>query len=136
MGWKNDKYEYSKGILQRIAWCYVSIYDGIPALNYEITNLYSIAEFKADFDLSLDAIGRGDWLEALRTEDGKEVEIEGLEFKDFRGFGRLQRLVIADILGVSDNELEAGGFRDVGRLRGYAYSQMARYLNGKPLWGG
>ncbi|GAH86163.1 unnamed protein product [marine sediment metagenome] len=127
--WKNDRYIYSKGILQRIAWCYVSVYDGIPALNYEITNLYSIAEFKADFDLSLNAIGRGNWLGVLRTEDGKGVEIEWLEFKDFRGFGRLQKLVIADILGVSDNELEVGGFRDVARLRGYAYYLMKHFLD-------
>lgn len=88
-------------------------------LNAEITDLYSIAEYKADFDISLDSIGRGKW-----TGD-----IEDREFKDFRGFGRLQRLVIADILNVSDNELEAGGFRDVKRLRGYGYYLMRKRLN-------
>lgn len=120
--WQNEKYIYSSGLLQRIAWCYESIYDGIPILSSEITDPFSVAEFKADFDIALNAIGRGEW----------HGDIEDKEFGDFGGFGKLQRLVVADILRVSDNELEVRGFYQIPQGRGRAYKWMANFLNGLP----
>ncbi len=44
-------------------------------------------EYKADFDRALNALGKGEW-------DGKT---ENHKWGEYRGFGRLQRLVIGDI---------------------------------------
>jgi hypothetical protein len=120
--WQNEKYYYTSSILRRIAWCYPSIYDGIPRLTGEIINEFSIAEFKGDFDRALDDIGRGTWV----------GDIEGRDFSSFREFGQLQQVVIADIYGVPDNELEVGGFYQIPQLRGRAYAWMRAFLNGFP----
>lgn len=148
-----DDYLYSVGMLKRIASAYQIIYSGIPAnrttnctmedvlvyilekdltgtiatrreladlLNRsnDITDVFSIAEYKADFDMSLSSIGRGEWR-----------GLSSSSFRDYRYFGRLQRLIIADILHIEDNELRAFGFTDIPKLRGMAYYRMMRNLN-------
>ena len=124
--WIGDEYKYSKKVLKAIAEGYQIVYEGL-ALSWrsEIVNEWSIAEFKADFDMALDSIGRGHW----------SGNIEGKGFKDFRHFGRLQRIVIADIYGIEDRELEGLGFSQISRARGLAYKWMANHLNGIPFRG-
>ena len=117
--WKNDEYIYTKGILKSIAKSYDHIYKGIETSGGMLleANTLSIAEYKADFDRALNAIGQGNWT----------GNIDNKEFIDFRYFGKLQRIVIADIYGI--DELESWGFYDVPRLRGYAYSVMVKFLS-------
>ncbi len=117
--WRNDRFFYSKKLLRTIAENYTSIYDGLPRLNSTIVNLWELAEYKADFDMALAIIGRGKWV----------GDIEG-KFKAYRNFDRIQRVVIADILGVSDDELEGLGFWDVLKMKSYAYYRMLVFLNG------
>jgi len=127
--WQGDEYVYSKGELKAIATNYEEITMSAYYTKQEFegggVSYNPILDYKVDFDTALNAIGRGRW-----TGD-----IEDKFFSDFRHFGRLQIVVISDIYGVIDYELEENGFYQVPRLKGYAYSQMARYLNGLPLWG-
>ena len=122
--WKNDEYIYTKGILNSIAKSYDHIYKDIETKSGMLleANTLSIAEYKADFDRSLNAIGKGNWT----------GEIDNKEFIDFRHFGNLQRMVIADIYGITDGELEALGFYQIPQLKGRAYKWMANKLNGLP----
>jgi hypothetical protein len=136
MPWINEtEFYYSSKLLRQIAESYHHIYEGIVIKSWNetidgqtigcercISNPWEIAECKADFDKALSAIGRGKW-QGIASE----------KLSNYKGFGRLQRIVIADIVGIDDYELK--GFYDIPRLRGYAYSQMARFLNGLPLWG-
>ena len=120
MGWKEDRYFYSIRVLRTIAEYYAQLYiNGIELRNDNITNSIVLAEFKADFDVSLDAMGRGRWR-----------GIKSSEFKDYRHFSRKQQIVISDILGLSDRELMSYGFYDIIKLRMTAYSKMKAYLNG------
>ena len=101
-----------------IAENYTNLYDGLPlSLRSEVTNLWALAEFKADFDMALKSIGKGEWAGKID------------KFKDYKYYGRLQQIVIADILGIDDYELEGMGFYDIPRLRGYAYYLMCKSLN-------
>ena len=126
MGWIKDEYIYSKGILRMIAENYQTIYEALPvSWRIEIYNIHSIVEYKADFDTALNAIGRGHW-------DGST---EGKEFKDFKYFGRLQQIVIADVLGITVEELARRGFYKIPQLKGTAYRWMANHLNGLPRYG-
>lgn len=119
--WKNDEYYYSIRTLKSIAGNYVTIYEGLPFRETSlIINPWSIAEFKADFDSALKGIGKGRW----------SGRIDGYKFRDFRYFGRLQQVIIADILGIRDFELEVLGFYRIPQLRGYAYYLMRNFLNG------
>ena len=120
MGWKGDQYFYSKRTLRTIAENY-PLSDGLPTFWGQITNPWALAEYKADFDMALNSIGRGRW-----------VGLDGLKFKDYRYYGMLQQIVIADIFGVSDEKLV--GFYNtswIPRLRSYAYFKMMEYLNGE-----
>ncbi len=119
MGWRDGRFYYTKKVLKGIAENYFTIYDGLPTLNREIMNPWGLAEFKADFDMALNGLGRGYW-------DGGPY----YEFKECRHFGHLQRIVIANLIGVGDDELVAWGFYDVPRLRDYAYYLMCCFLNG------
>ena len=110
--WVGDTYFYSVKTLKIIAWSYRAIYDGLP-LYYEVHNPFKLAEFKADFDRALSAIGRGKW-----------TGIKGFKISNYRGFGKLQKVVIADIIG----EYVTGN-------GGLAYRWMANYLNGVPFRG-
>lgn len=104
--WENDTYIYSKRMLQNIAANYSTLYEGLPTLYDDITNQWSLAEYKADFDQALSHIGKGYWTG---------------ELTDSRLFGKLQRIIIADIQG-------SPGINQ--RLRSYAYYLMCKHLNG------
>ena len=110
--WVDDTYFYSVRTLKVIAWSYRTIYEGLP-LYYEVHNPFKLAEYKADFDRALSAIGRGKW-----------TGINGSKISNYRGFGRLQKVVIADIIG----EYVTGN-------GGLAYRWMADFLNGVPFRG-
>ena len=110
--WVDNVYFYSVRTLKVIAENYKAIYDGLP-LYYEVYNPFKLAEFKADFDRALSAIGRGKW-----------TGINGSKISNYRGFGKLQKVVIADIIG----EYVTGN-------GGLAYRWMADFLNGVPFRG-
>jgi hypothetical protein len=118
--WEGNEYVYTKGMLKRIALSYQHIYQGIEGLSSDITNDLEIAEYKADFDRALNEIGRGEWT----------GEIDYLTFRDFKYFGRLQRMVIADIYGMTEPELKRLGFINISKRRNYAYTLMVKVLNG------
>jgi len=119
VGWSVDKltYTYTVGTLRRIADYYCSLYN--QEFFHPQADLFALAEYKADFDLALSAIGRGHW-----------IGLENTDFRAYRYFGKAQQVVIADILGVTDYELRGLGFYQVGQLRGKAYKWMADFLNG------
>lgn len=127
MGWEKDRlhYTYAPGTLRRIADCYCSLYNRelvrLAELFLPKASLFIIAEYKADFDISLSAIGKGHWSGIVDSD-----------FRAYRYFGRMQQVVIADILGITDNELGGLGFYRIPRLRGLAYRWMANFLNGLP----
>jgi hypothetical protein len=119
MVWINDVYYYSKSILKAIARHYSSLYeDGLLIANHHINYLHSVAEYKADFDMALNAIGRGKWNGSLHPN-----------FGHYRYYGRLQQIIIADILGLLDYHLTGLGFYDIPKLRGMAYFRMTEFLN-------
>ncbi len=119
MGWRDGEFFYSKRLLKTIADNYCTIYDGLPVfLGKEITDLFSIAEYKADFDIGLKGIGRGHWTGQL------------MDYKYYHNYGKLQRIIIADILGIDDDELTRLGFWGISQLKGFAYYSMTRVLNG------
>ena len=120
MPWVGDKFYYSTGLLKSLAANYTKIYEGCRvSWRRDEYNLWALAEYKADFDIALRSIGKGHW-----TGD-----IANKNFKDFIQFGKLQRLIIADILGVDDYELGLSGFYRIPQLRGYAFFLMKPYLN-------
>lgn len=127
--WIGDtQYKYTPGILKAIASYYWSLYSGGLVINpwkAELTNDWVIAEYKADFDVALNAIGRGYWTGTKHIQKAR----------DLRAFGRLQRAVIADICQLPDSQLVQTGCYQITQMRGRAYSWMANYLNGLPLWG-
>ena len=122
--WRNDDYVYTSGILKGIATSYHHIYQRIEWYTKArtepivINDPQALVEYKVDFDRALNNIGRGIWT-------GKE--------DDFRQYGRLQGVVIADIYEIEDAELEVNGYYDIPRLKGLAYSFMTRVLNGKNI---
>lgn len=116
--WKNDVYIYSKRMLRNIALNYANLYDGLPIPSGQIMDEWALTEYLVDFDRALREIGRGDW-------DGHLVE-----FKEYHSFGKLQRIVIADIMGITDEELFRLHFVNLPQLRGSAYYLMAINLNG------
>ncbi len=118
VGWRDGVFYYNKRLLKTIAENYCTIYDGLPVfLGTEIMNPFSLAEYRADFDIALKGIGRGHWTGQL------------MDYKYYHNYGKLQRIVIADILGISDSELERLGFWGISQLRGFAYYSMTRVLN-------
>jgi len=83
-----------------------------------------ISDEKLDFDKALDSIGKGCW-----------QGIDSVNFSDYNHFGRLQQVVIADILGVEDCELEKIGLKQIQQLKGRAYKWMLNYLYAIPRYG-
>ena len=119
MPWIKDEFIYTKGILKAIAENYSDIYSGLPlSWKTEVYNPWLIAEYKADFDRALSALGKGHWNNNHSSE-----------FKNYKHFGRLQQIIIADIIGIKDDELEGLGFYNLLSLRRYAYWLMIQYLN-------
>lgn len=134
MPWVNDftVFQYTPGFLRRIAASYHHIYQGIVIRSWtevvagevvererRIMNPWEIVEYKTDFDNSLKSIGKGKW----------QGDIKG-KFNNYNKFGRLQRIIIADILRIDDNELIRLGFYNIPQLRGYGYFLMVNFLNG------
>ena len=128
MPWVNDEFKYSKWLLKKIALSYQHICDRIVLDSYtvildghpveeerRIRGPFHLAEYKADFDQALSAIGKEKW-----------QGITGDKLSDYKRFNKLQLSIIADILG-NDDPMEP-------QMRGYAYRAMANYLNGLPLW--
>ena len=116
--WINDQFYYSQRLLRAIAENYSSLYEGLPTRHGELVNPWALAEFKADFDLALQSLGRGNWMGDIdRT------------FKDYNNFGQLQRIIIADIMGIETNTLEGQGFYNIPKFKAYAYRLMVKYLN-------
>jgi len=140
MPWISEsEYRYTAHELEAIAEFYAAIYKGLDLSYYGndslssrpeagmaryVNNPWSIADYKADFDMALSAIGREKWR-----------GLNSLRFKDYRRYGRLQQLVIAAILGVDDKVLRQARFYEISRLRATAYTWMANYLNGLPFAG-
>ena len=150
------EYLYSKGMITRIIEAYDDIWAGIPELatnkvvnplwfrvwillkviageeptyqecleifqwQSDITDIFSVVEYKADVDRALREIGRGNW-------NGKLDPV----FRNYKYYGRLQRILIARMLGIEDYELEAWGFTNIPQGRGTAISRMMEYLNSK-----
>ena len=77
------------------------------------SDCYGISDEKLDFDNALDSIGKGHWT--------------GIDSVN-SNFGRLQRVVIADILGIEDCELEKLKFVRVQNLKAIAYRRMLDFL--------
>ena len=115
--WINDVFYYSIRLLKGIANSYESLY-----FDAHTESLYEVALLKADFDRSLDNIGRGKWR-----------GLENSNFGAYKYYGRQQQMVIADILQISDHKLEGYGFYQIPQLRGRAYMTMAEVLNGEEL---
>lgn len=100
-------------MLKGIAEHYESLYtDG------SLVVLYAIAESKADFDRSLDNIGRGKWKGLTNNNFGA-----------YKYYGRQQQVIIAYILNISDRKLEGMGFYNIPQLRHEAYKRMVAILN-------
>jgi len=119
MPWINDTYYYTRGIVNAIVEWYCLLYDRQMQIGpYQITHLFTLVEFKADFDIALDSIGRGEW-RGLTSHN----------FNDYRQFGRMQRVIIASILGITDYELQSFGFNDAKQLRYEAYKRILGVLN-------
>jgi hypothetical protein len=117
--WLNDTYIYSPGWLKTIAANYEHIYQGISLINGELLNeTQALIEFKSDFDRALDELGRGDWYGEIDKP-----------YQWYKYHGKLQRVVIADIYGIPDCELERE-FYSIPRLKGFAYRRMSNILNG------
>lgn len=119
-----NQYYYSVGTLKDIAACYSE--EGIEFYSkhiYRYTDVdpWSVAEYRADFDRALNSIGKGIWTGNIAND-----------FRVYKYYGNLQRVVIADIMGITDDELSKLGFYQIGQLRGRAYRWMANYLNGVP----
>ena len=113
MGWHNEEYFYTIGTLKAIAYGYECLYS-----DAHLASLFLVAESKADFDISLNAIGRGEW-RGLVSQD----------FRHYKDFGKEQQVVIANILWITDVWLEGLGFYQIPQLRGQAYSRMVAFLN-------
>ena len=121
MPWVDGKFFYTKAIIKAIAENYGTIYDGLPvSWRADTYNLWSLAEYRADFCNALNAIGRGRWHGELHKP-----------FNYYRKFGRLQRVIIAGLIGVDDETLDRAGFYGIPQLRGYAYYLMCKVLNEK-----
>lgn len=126
MGWDKERlrYFYTRGMLYAITRSYKNLYTvGIEIviavdIVARIGEPLSVMEFKADYDLALRSIGRGDW-RGLTSPD----------FGYYKHFGKQQQTVIADLLGISDYELQGRGFYQIDQLRGSAYSRMLAFLN-------
>lgn len=133
MPWRNGQYFYTTRVLKAIARGYNSAYQGLEiSWQFEEMNPFRIAEYLGDFIIAINKIGRGHWTGIVH------------EFSYYKRFGKLQRAIIAEIVGVKDEELTELGFYDriilqngiirrvnnVARLRGYGYHLMKLHLNG------
>ena len=122
MPWINNEFIYTKRILQAIAENYTDIYMSIYYSGGEIHEgivVNPLIDYKIDFDMALNSIGAGHWV----------GDVEKTKFENYRYFGKLQRVVIADIYGITNWELERLGFYRIPNLKSIAYGRMVRCLN-------
>jgi len=106
-GWqKNGSYKYSADRLRRIAITYREYCRDRVSLNERQT--------KDDFDRALNSLGKEKWYGEVNT------------FEGYKLFTKEQQAVIAQMLGITDEELE---FKDIRNLRIKAYKKMTSFLN-------
>jgi len=105
MPWVNEEFYYTVKLLKAIARWYSSIYEVALIGNYQVTNIFQLVEFKADFDMALKELGK--------CNSGKQ-----------------QIIVMADVLGISDYRLRNWGLYRIQELREQAYNKMVTFLNG------
>ena len=120
MPWVNDKFLYSSKLLQVIAKNYLSLYAGLPRPlgKEEIMNCWDLAEFKADFEMALNAIGGGKWHDGITA------------LTECRNFSYTQLVVVADMLGIDKLPIGAVYPGDIDKITKIAYAGMRRFLNG------
>ncbi len=113
MAWVGNKFRYSPSKLRKFA-------SGYTGIDYDLrfNRWGELAEIKADFDNALDGIGPGKWTGGVNPA-----------FKRYRNFGDYQRIIIADILGLSEYELTKMRYDDIIGLRKTAYRMMCQFLN-------
>jgi len=85
---------------------------------------HDVLSSKIDFDRALNALGKGKWDGLAWYEGTQETNLNS-----YKDCGVKQLVVIADILGYSDSDLEVRGVYDVILMREIAYKDMASYLN-------
>ena len=78
---------------------------------------------KIDFDLALNSLGHGKW-DGMEWDDGEPRT----RLEDYRGFGNLQIVIIADVLGYKNEDLEAYGIKNPPNWRRRAYRRMRDFL--------
>ena len=137
MPWVQDSFKYSKWLLERIANSYGHIYDKIVLGSYtvvldgylverekSIAGEQVLIEYKADFDKAFASLGR-----QHNHQPPLYFEYKGGRLKYYSQYSRLQQVVVADIIGITDEELLDKGFYRINNLKGMAYSTMTKYLN-------
>jgi len=87
----------------------------IIADNYSNLHGFTTIDDKIDFDMALRSLGKGAWT-------GGNL----YDFCHYHQYGKLQKVIIARILGIPDEELD---FTRIPQLRGIAYFRMADWLN-------
>ncbi len=112
MAWRGDKYYYGIRELREIAGNYNDIADAEDR---------AIIEKKVDFDRAVNNLGKGHW-----TGWKKDIK----PFHQCNSYCKLQKMIIADIIGMSGYELHRWGFYRVPQYRRVAYFEMQRFLNG------
>lgn len=117
--WKGNQFYYSQRLLRTIAENYCHLYEGLPQFGELIVNPWRLVEYKVDFDLALQSLGKGKWMGDIRGS-----------FKDYSHFGGLQQIIISDIMGIEDGELERLGFYNIKAFKSYAYKLAVKFLNG------
>lgn len=138
--WIEDKYYYTKGELKFIAQNYKEYLEPqIGGQSYDKSRgmlrygidyskdalRHDMLSSKVDFDRALNNLGYGEWSGTYLGESGQDYK-----FKTYRGFSKGQRIIIADILGIDNWELEMMGFYDIEKYRAFIYGLMAKFLNG------
>jgi hypothetical protein len=125
--WENDTFIYYPGDLKYIAYHYKDyLCSQLPSPSIDSSKdrlARDMISLKVDFDRALNHLGRGFW-------SGTDIDEIVSDFPYYRYFGRYQRVILADVLGVDDSELEAAGFTDISRVKGRAYKRMCHFLNG------
>ncbi len=114
-------YRYSIRILKAVAETYLYWNGYDTSGSHRETNQFSISEYLCDFELGLSRLA------------GKEFVFKGLEFKAYKNYPIYVRVIVADIIGVTEEELIRQRFYDILNLRERAYSKLKECLNGSKL---
>ena len=142
MPWEDNQYRYTRKKLRKI----FANYEAARAhatkkeyLQYLGNNFKGGAiwetqiEEQVDFDNALDSFGKGKWHQARTAALQRsflDIDI-GIIRDRFKYFTNLQKVVIAELVGIDDITLEFEyGIENPERLRGEAFRGMCRFLNG------